>query len=171
MQDFDPELKYCPKCKDEYRAEIERCAGCGDRLLSGLEMLNGMEVRKSRKSQRSNTLSPEDDLVKVSRGPLNDMKVYRMLLEGEGIATLLAGDDKSCGKGCGCGNFDLVVRRSDGADAMRMIEDEIRRTTRLADHQHEGDSVYDASAKEVVCPACGHRFATAAECPDCGLCF
>ncbi|MCW5200967.1 hypothetical protein VU07_04100, partial [Desulfobulbus sp. F4] len=45
---IEPELKYCPKCGDEYRAEIIACAACAVSLISGREVieLRRQEERK-----------------------------------------------------------------------------------------------------------------------------
>ena len=108
---IDPELKYCPKCKDEYRAEIVACGVCGAALLSGAELLDRQRLGAEKRATRKGELSEADDLVGVRRGPLGEMRIYEQLLKAEGIASLLAGDDRSCGKGCCPSNFDLVVRR------------------------------------------------------------
>jgi hypothetical protein len=169
---IDPELKYCPKCKDEFRAEITVCAVCDANLLTGIEMLARQREGEGKRSSRKGRLSDTDDLVAVRRGPLGELRTYEQLLEAEGIATMMAGDEHSCGKGCCAGNFDLVVRREEAAEAEQLIEAEIRRTSRIdtesADHH---DAVFNSEAAETVCPACGHKFPPAPECPDCGLCF
>jgi uncharacterized Zn ribbon protein len=169
---IDPELKYCPKCKDEYRAEIIVCAACEATLLTGLEMLARQREGEGKRSSRKGSLTETDDLVAVRRGPLGELRAYEQLLKAEGIATLMAGDEKSCGKGCCAGNFDLVVRREDAAEAVKLIEAEIRRTAQIdigsACHH---DAVFHDEAVETTCPACGHKFPPSPECPDCGLCF
>jgi len=169
---IDPELKYCPKCKDEYRAEIVACAACEATLLSGAELLarqrTGLEKRVTRKGE----LREDDELVSARRGPLAEMRAYEQVLQREGIATMLAGDDKSCGKNCCPANFDLLVRREEAAEAVQLIAVEIRRTAPLdgpAGSHH--DAVFHDEAAETTCPACGHCFPPAPECPDCGLCF
>ena len=168
---YDPELKYCPSCEDEYRAEIEKCAECECPLLSGTEMAS----HKNEPREQSNPqgeLRPDDDLVVVRHGPMAEMKTYKKILEQSGFAALLAGDESSCGKGCCGGNFDLVVRREEASGAVRIIEDEIRRTSVIeVDHEIPEDSFFDPLAKGNTCPACGHHFSGGVICPDCGLCF
>jgi hypothetical protein len=169
---IDPELKYCPKCKDEYRSEIVICGVCEAPLLTGAEILARQRAGAEKRAARKGELCESDDLVSVRRGPLGEMRTYEQLLGAEGIAVMLAGDDKSCGKGCCPSNFDLLVRREEGAEALQLIEAEIRRTARIdtdsADHH---GAVFHDQAAETVCPACGHKFSPASACPDCGLCF
>lgn len=169
---IDPELKYCPRCKDEYRAEIVACAACEVPLISGVEMQARQWAGAERRTTRKGELRDDDELVSVRRGPLPEMRAYELVLQREGIATMLAGDQKSCGKNCCPSNFDLVVRREEAAEAVQLIAAEIRRTAPLdgpGGSHHE--AVFHDEAAETVCPACGHRFPTGPECPDCGLCF
>jgi hypothetical protein len=168
---IDPELKYCPECDDEYRAEIVRCAACGVELITGLEKIAQQKEQQERLEKRSTELSPDDDLVVIRRGPLPDMRHLRELLSGENIATLLAGDEKSCGKGCCPSVYDLLVRREDCLEALHILEEEHRRTTGLADFDYSAaDVVFNPAAGAACCPACGHSFPTSeTTCPDCGL--
>ena len=168
---YEEELKYCPICEDEYRAEIEKCAACGISLLSGSEMLSQKD-RPRQQVAGQGELGPDDDLVVVRHGPMAEMKSYKEILAVQGVAALLAGDENSCGKGCCAGNFDLVVRREEAAGAVQVIEDEIRRTAVIeTEHEISADQVFDPLAGNNTCPACGHQFSGGVECPDCGLCF
>jgi len=169
---YDQDLKYCPVCEDEYRAEIEKCAVCECALLSGGEMISRKDMHLDQNTIRRGELSPDDELVVVRHGPMAEMKSYKMILGQKGITALLAGDETSCGKGCCGGNFDLEVRREEALGAIRIIEDEIRRTSIIeAEHEIPADHVFDPLAKDNTCPACGHRFSGGVSCPDCGLCF
>jgi uncharacterized protein (UPF0212 family) len=170
---FDPELKYCPQCHDEYRAEIVRCAACGVELLTGSQMMNLAAGKQVQRERRADALSPADDLVAIHKAPLTDIRHLEGLLRQEQIPCLVAGDEKSCGKGCCPTNFFLQVRREDAMDAFRVIEAVHARNTAL--HHHDtshSHGVFNADAGEATCPACGHKFPTAfTTCPDCGLCF
>ncbi|MDF1578976.1 MAG: hypothetical protein P1P81_11100 [Desulfobulbales bacterium] len=169
---YDPELKYCPSCNDEYRPEIGKCPVCEVDLITGREILAGHESRLEKMAQRRGKLTPDDELVTIRRGPLAEMKAYEGLLNAERISSLLAGDESSCGKGC-CASFDLVVRREEAQDALRIIEAEIRRTSIIdvVDGAPPVEAVFDPLSAENTCPACGHGFSGGTECPDCGLCF
>ncbi len=170
---IDPDLKYCPKCGDEYRAEIETCPSCEISLITGLDKIAMEEARSQRMNSRRGELTPDDDIVALHKGPLSDIKHLEDLLVAEKIGTLVVGDDHSCGKGCCPTNYFLLVRREDAQDAVQIINAEYQRSTAL--HHHDkgyADSVYNKDASEVTCPACGHTFSTSSEsCPDCGLCF
>ena len=169
---YDPELKYCPSCEDEYQAEIEKCAECECLLLSGSEMVSHKNLPQEQRTVLQGELRPDDDLVVVRHGPMAEMKSYKKILAQTGIAAFLVGDENSCGKGCCGGNFDLVARREEAPGAIRIIEDEIRRTSVIdVDHEIPEGSFFDPLAKDNTCPACGHSFSGGVVCPDCGLCF
>jgi hypothetical protein len=169
---IDPELKYCPKCHDEYRAEIDRCAACGIPLLAGADMLNVEKGRQEKLAARKGEITPADQVVVIERGSLHDLRHLEELLAAERIGTRLVGDDRSCGKNCCPSTFDLQVRQEDAADALRILAAEHQRTTAFDHHHDYADAVFNPDAAEATCPACGISFSTATtECPDCGLCF
>jgi len=170
---IDPELKYCPKCDDEYMAEVARCATCEVALITGRQRLEIEEQRQRRLASRDVEINDNDDVVALRQGPLADLRYIEHLLQAERIPTRLVGDEASCGQGCCSGTFYLQVRRSDAMEALQVLEDEHRRSTALDHHDlTHADSVFDPEAGEAVCPACGHNFSTdTTECPECGLCF
>ena len=169
----EPDLKYCPQCNDEYRAEIEKCAACGIELITGRQKMEMEEVLRKKLESRTAELSPDDDLVTLRRGPLSEMRRLAMLLNDEKIGTLLAGDEKTCSQSCCPTVYDLLVKREDGMEAFHIIEEEHRRTTGLEGYYHpNADAVFNPEAGEACCPACGHSFPTTeSACPDCGLSF
>lgn len=170
---IDPELKYCPQCRDEYRAEIVLCAACGVELLSGQQFLEIEEREKSRTVARAVEISPDDELVDIRSGPVLDIKQLQLFLDQEGFPSLVLGDEGSCGGGCCGANLVLRVRKDDARDVMDLLNREHVQSTCLADHDTSYvDAVFNADAEETTCPACGCRFSTQqATCPDCGLCF
>ena len=171
---IDPELKYCPRCNDEYRAEIVSCAACNVALITGRQKLEMEAEAEARMNGRLGAITSDDDIVTLHRGSMGDIKHLQSLLADQRIGSLITGDSNSCGKGC-CGpsSFYLQVRREDVHEALRVIGEEYERTTALAHHDLGcADAVFDENAAEAVCPACGFRFATTeTTCPDCGLCF
>jgi hypothetical protein len=169
----EPDLKYCPQCNDEYRAEIEKCAACGIVLITGRQKIEMEEALRKKLENRTTELSPEDDLVALRRGPLPEMRHLATLLNGENIGTLLVGDEKSCSQSCCPTTYDLLVKREDGMEALHIIEEEHKRTTALEGHDNSNaDAVFNPESGEACCPACGHSFPTTeTACPDCGLSF
>ncbi len=174
---IEPDLKYCPKCNDEYRAEIEKCAACAIDLITGRQKMEMEEALRQKLESRISELSPDDDLVPIRRGTLPVMRHLANLLNGQRLGTLLVGDLKSCGKDR-FGNtlstpttYDLLVRREDSMEAMEIIDAEHRRTTGLEDFDDStADVIFNPAAGEARCPACGHSFPTTeTACPDCGL--
>ncbi len=170
---IDPELKYCPRCRDEYRADIVQCASCAIPLIVGAEFGKLEKQRHSPLHNRKGALTPEDELIVIHQAGLADAKHLQALLEKERIGTLLASEDKACGKGCCAPKFFLQVRREDVPDAIEILQEEYRRTTGLAGQEEvHPDAVFDPESGEAVCPACGFTFATTSTvCPDCGLCL
>lgn len=175
----ETDLKYCPQCDDEYRAEIEKCAACGVVLITGQQKVEMEESRKKKLESRVSELRPEDDLVRIRRGTLPEMRHLCNLLESERIGALMVGDMKTCGKDR-FGNtlstpttYDLLVKRDDGMEALQIIEEEHRRTTGLEHYDRsKADAIFNPEAGEACCPACGHTFPTTEKaCPDCGLNF
>lgn len=86
---IDPELKYCPQCKDEYRAEIELCADCGITLLSGADMLSSHNQSLARKNARKGEIVPGDDIVPIHKGALNELKGIEKELKAANIGALI----------------------------------------------------------------------------------
>lgn len=170
---IDPELRYCPKCKDEYMAHVVNCAACEIPLISGTEMLAIEQSHHARRAQRATAISADDDIVTIHQAQLGEIRRLEDLLAAEGIAYLISGDDKACGQGCCPSSFLLSVLREDALDAFKIIQQEFERTTGLSDHDHtHAEAVFNPASLLVKCPACGATFTpTGPECPDCGLCF
>jgi len=171
---IEPEFQYCPQCNDEYRAGIEECASCGVQLISGSQMLEVMERKNNRRAGRSAQITPDDQVVDILKGAVLNVKQLQARLAREGFQSIVAGDSKSCGKGCcGGGEVSLQVRTEDVQDIMEYMAREHIQTTGLADHDTSyADAVFDPSAMNTTCPACGCSFSPQDRtCPDCGLCF
>ena len=171
---IDPDLKYCPRCNDEYRADIVTCAECGVELLTGRQMQAMLEKRRQGRAAGAVPIRPDEELVDVRRGAVLQIKELQVILGEHGIPSLAVGEGGGgCGKGC-CGT-DLVlrVRPGDAPEVARILEEEYIRGTALAEHDGGHlDAVFDMDAQQATCPACGCRFATTTTtCPECGLCF
>lgn len=132
-----------------------------------------MEQQAGGKAGRNVPITPEDQLVDILKGKVLNVKNFQVLLEREGIPSLIAGDSSSCGKGCCAGDVRLQVRMTDVPEVMAVLTREHMQTTGLGDHDTSlGEAVFDPEAASATCPACGCTFATDDKtCPDCGLCF
>ena len=168
----DPDLNYCPQCNDEYRAEVDVCAACGIKLLSGAQMLAKLGTRQLQQSSPSLEILPDEPLLTVRKGPVLQIKDLQAYLLRCGVPSLAG---KESGGQCGCRGAELLlqVRESDLPEVMTALEQEYVQSTGLADHDTRFvGAVYNDEAAEAVCPACGCRFSTTSTaCPDCGLCF
>ncbi len=170
---IDPELYYCPSCGDEYRADVSNCGTCKIPLISGREKLDKAIETQEALGKRSMKILPEDELVSIRKGPLNDMKTLQKLLAMDRIPAVLAGDEGSCAKGC-CGpELYLQIKKEDMQMATEALAREFIKSTALDTHDLSNAAVvFDHLAAETVCPACGCRFSpTVGACPECGLCF
>ena len=170
---IEDDLKYCPRCQDEYRAEIETCATCEIQLLTGVAMRALVEEKQQSKAGRSMEITPEDELVDIRKGPVLTMKQLQKVLADEHLPSLVVKEEGGCGQGC-CGTDLLLrVRMADIQEVMAVLEREHVRSTGLEDHDttHAG-AVFNTRAEQATCPACGCTFPTTTpSCPDCGLCF
>lgn len=170
---IDPELKYCPKCNDEYRAEIVQCASCGIHLLSGAELLEFQKKQTAHRSNRLGALTASDEIVSIHQGSAGELTAFEKILQQENIGVMIVDKSQGCGKGC-CGTtLDLMVRKEEASDAYHLVQAALDKTRALDDHDLSGcDTVVNMDAGETTCPACGFTFQTSTTtCPDCGLCF
>ncbi|MCI5220061.1 MAG: hypothetical protein D3914_12955, partial [Candidatus Electrothrix sp. LOE2] len=96
-QRIEADLQYCPKCMDEYRAEITTCAACHIPLVSGKKMLQARQEREQ--TGRTLVISPDDELVSIRKGPLVQMKDFQVMLKRAGIPSIAVSEDSNCGQG------------------------------------------------------------------------
>jgi predicted amidophosphoribosyltransferase len=168
---IDPELKYCTRCKEEYRADIDTCAECGAPLQSGADLLG----QQHRQAERPQSIDPSATLVDIRRGSMLQIKQVQALLARQHIPSLTVADPATCGGKC-CGGPELLlrVREEDLDAATAVLRDDYLRTTGLSsmDLYRCGQAVLVGSETS-VCPGCGHTFGDheAGDCPDCGLSF
>ena len=170
---IDTDLNYCPCCDDEYRVDVTNCVACNVALISGTEKLARLQAEQQVFGQRSMDISPEDELVNIRKGALNDMKSLQKILAGEWIPALLAGEEGGCAKGC-CGpELYLQIKKNDIERAAEVLTREFIKSTALDTHDlSNAQAVFNPLDAETVCPACGCRFSpTVGACPECGLCF
>ncbi len=91
---FDPEMKYCPKCNDEYMMVAERCAACDIPLLTSAEMVDFHSVKSARKG----ALTASDDVITIHQGAMADLKHLQHLFAQENIGAAITSDSGGCGK-------------------------------------------------------------------------
>lgn len=91
---FDPELKYCPKCNEEYMLTAEKCAECCLTLLTGTEMVH---FHAGGRDARKGALTEDDDLVTVHKGSLADLKHIEGLCKQENIGVAIVSQSGGCG--------------------------------------------------------------------------
>ncbi len=171
---IESDLKYCPQCADEYRAEIEICAACGLELLTGVQMQAVLDARGQGKVPRSLEIFPDEAMTTIRKGPVLQMKQLQSYLLQQGIPSLAVKESpENCSKGCRGAELLLQVRTSDLREVAAALEQEHRQSTGLSDHDTSlAGAIYNVDVKEATCPACGFRFSTSSTaCPDCGLCF
>lgn len=170
---IDPEMFYCLSCGAEYRLDIPVCSSCRIPLVSGTEKRAELAREQERYADRSMELTPGVELVSIRKGPLREMKYLLKVLEQGYIPGLISGDEGGCGKGC-CGpEMYLQIRRDDVGPALEILAKDFVRSTALDSHDLcNASAVFDPTAAETVCPACGCRFSpSVGACPGCGLCF
>ena len=169
LSDIDAELQYCPRCGDEYLAEMHTCAACAVVLVSGQALLAAATTQAPAQMVE---IGADEPVVALRSGPLAQMKELLAALRKRGVAGRIC---KPEGSACGCKGPEvaLEVRQAEAQAAMAILAEEYWRTTGLEEHDTRFvGAVFDDQAEETLCPACGTRFSTAeTTCPDCGLCF
>lgn len=171
---IDPELKYCPSCGDEYRADIERCTPCQVDLISGVQKIALLGQTARNLASRSMDITADDKLVTLRNGQIKDIKYFQKILAEQRIPSVIGGEADACRKGCRGGpELSLQIRESDIEDAMRVLANDFKNSTALDSHDlSHVQAAFDPRAKTTACPACGLQFApTTTTCPECGLCF
>jgi hypothetical protein len=168
--------KVCPRCRVEYRPEIEICADCGARLLHpGEAPPPEIEAPAEPIVLAPGLLSSDEpDLVciRVDEDEWTKMLAARLLARGvpHTVRVETSPDPSVVSKGGRFGygwTFGLYVRSRD-AEAGREVEREL---------QQEGlpeiAGRVEASEREAhACPACGASLEPhVAECSSCGLGF
>ncbi len=95
----DVSMAYCPRCGDEYRAEITCCVSCEVDLISGAEKHKQCQREADSRTARNQRISENDELVTIRVGKLRDLKPVQQILAREMIPSILTGESAGCGKG------------------------------------------------------------------------
>lgn len=168
---FDDELKYCPVCHDEYRAEISLCATCDVTLIRGAQMQTKSDSL-SKNAKKPAVILESDRLIPLTRGRLLDLKRVKNVLAAIGIPSVLVNDDEYRNGCCGGPELMLQIRWQDQQKAEAALQQEHELTTGQQAYSGGVATIFDPQDEEVTCPACGHEFnPSGSKCPDCGLCF
>jgi hypothetical protein len=103
---------------------------------------------------------------------LQDAKNHQFSLQKLGVELEFKTNGKTCTTGCKV-TVEVWGKESDADKIREHFQSDYLKHLK----GHEPDflqlsAVFDASATEVICQACGAKFApTANECPDCGLVY
>lgn len=86
-------FKYCPLCKDEFRADIEQCANCNVALVETLPKSEKDYYAQCKAQPENQKITPGDSLVTIQQGPLLEIKRMRNLLLNAGVPSLIGSED------------------------------------------------------------------------------
>jgi hypothetical protein len=169
-------LLVCPSCGDEYRSGFHRCAACDCELAAataGSRKEGEPQLDEPRGTSIAD-IAADEEVVTIRQGTLAESKRLRRLLAQHGIAALVVSDGTPATGGC-CPSPSMLVqiRPDDAVTAQKLLREDYRRLTGLAELQRELETEITAveQSGEQCCAACGHLLvAGQQECPDCGLC-
>lgn len=103
---------------------------------------------------------------------LQEAKNHQYQLKALGIELILKTNNETCTTGCKVtvevwgkeGDKEILAKHFQ-ADYLKHLQGHVPNFEHLS-------AVFDPTASEVICQACGAKFApTAQECPDCGLVY
>jgi hypothetical protein len=152
----------CPRCQAPYRDGITVCATDGAALVDTLPQETGAAFAELEKLLRDGTaaLSQPRTIENAQRD--------QELLHEAGVPCLLYANPGSVDPRGTPTLYHLAMLPQHVADAAAVLGRR-RREMLEAEGMPVSDVVVDLTAAELVCPACGFKFASADTCPDCGL--
>lgn len=113
-----------------------------------------------------------DDEIFLGVMDLNEAKTHQIRLKNQNIHLNFKTHGETCTTGCKM-TVEVWGEAADKDFIQKYFQDEFRKN--LGGHQINPEAfagVFDPSATEVICQACGTKFApTSNECPDCGLMY
>jgi hypothetical protein len=163
-------VRYCPRCRVDYRPEIVTCADCGGELVTQFE---DEAPFAGPDAEIEGPLNPPDpppgDYRSIySSGRIGDLEPLVEALTARAIpfrihVTTLAGGDVPRSR------FDLSVREEERAEALREVAPFLAAEAD-PDALASVDRDFDAQRGYARCPACSTTLAQGAtECTECGL--
>lgn len=103
---------------------------------------------------------------------LQEAKNHQLKLKNNGVEVILKRNDQTCTSGCKV-TVEVWGKESDSQALMNHFQGDYLKHVKghIPNFDHL-NAVFDPTASEVTCQACGTKFApTMSECPDCGLCY
>ncbi len=99
-----------------------------------------------------------------------EAKSLQAKLQKQGVEITFRANERTCSGSCRI-IVELWGREEDYNKISQFFEKESQKNFSGLEVNHKLlEEVYDQSATEVICQACGHHFSpNASECPDCGL--
>ncbi len=103
---------------------------------------------------------------------LQDAKNHQIQLKAQGVELILKVNDQTCTSGCkvkvevwASALFENQIKNHFQSEYLKNVKGHLPNFEHLS-------AVFDTSASEVICQACGAKFSpTVNECPDCGLVY
>ena len=104
---------------------------------------------------------------------LQDAKNHQLRLKTGGVEIVLKTNHETCGSGSCKVKVEVWGKESDSeALAKHFQNDYLKHVKGHVPNFEHISAVFDPTAAEVICQACGAKFApTSQECPDCGLVY
>ncbi len=119
-------------------------------------------------------MSEVDEVVEVFLGVMDiqEAKNHQYKMKALGVALNIKSNGETCTTGCKV-TVELWGFEKDAPTLQTYFKDEyLKHVAGHVPNFENMQAVYDPTAAEVICQACGMKFRpTATECPDCGLVY
>ena len=104
---------------------------------------------------------------------LQEAKNHQYRLKQSGVELVLKTNDQTCSTGSCKVTVEVWGKQSDESVLMNHFQsDYLKHVKGHVPNFDHLSAVFDPNAAEVICQACGTKFApTSQECPDCGLVY
>ncbi len=103
---------------------------------------------------------------------IQEAKNHQLKLKGQGVKLMLKSNGETCTTGCKVTVELWGFEKDNEALKKHFSSDYMKHVAGHEPNYEHMSAVYDPTAEEVICQACGAKFKpTATECPECGLCY